>query len=218
MSYSVIPNTDLFVNGQIKLPAIYPQWRTWYNSCEMNHKKFWLDTIKKEWVVLDIGANVGIFSCLFSKLAKHVYSFEPIKETLEKLRVNLQANGCTDNVTIVDKAVSDKQGEYIDEIHSQWGYKTENKQFSFITIDNWVNENNVKVDAMKIDVDGYDYEVLKGAIKTIQEQHPVIVVEIQASALDTRDYVPKDIHKFMEDLHYKGYYLDKHNCVYKFVS
>lgn len=63
--------------------------------------------------VLDVGANIGYYTLIASRRAGpsgHVYAFEPNPETARALRANVRANGVT-NVTVIEKAVSDRPGE-----------------------------------------------------------------------------------------------------------
>ena len=178
-------------------------------------KNFWLEHIQADWIVLDIGANVGIFTVLFSKTCKKVYAFEPVEETLVKLHENIKANKCDDNIVIVKKAVSNKTGRIQDKIHSQWETEVQDKEFDFTTIDDWVKENKVQVDAIKIDVDGFDYEVLLGAEQTLKSQKPLVVVEIN-HALQTRNFNAKYPLEFMKKIGYtEKMQLDQDNFVFK---
>jgi len=63
----------------IKLIAYYEEFLGYYPNCEMQTKQCFVDNAKQDWVFLDIGANIGYFSILFSRLAPEgkVYAFEP---------------------------------------------------------------------------------------------------------------------------------------------
>lgn len=193
------PNKQNMPN--IELVDLYQQYFGWCHNCELNHKKFWLDNAKPDWVVLDVGANIGIFSILLSRLCKKVYAFEPIQGTLAKLRNNLQHNNCG-NVEIIEKAVSNKSGLHKDAIHSLWGHEVQVNSFDFVSLDDWVKNEGITVDALKIDVDGYDYEVLLGAEAFLKEQKPIVVVEVN-NALRTRNHEQSDVFSFMERIGYK---------------
>jgi FkbM family methyltransferase len=76
------------------------------------HTKYLKQNIKPGDVVIDVGANIGYFTCLLSKLvgkSGHVYSFEPELNNFKMLKMNVEENNCS-NVTIEQKAVSDKSG------------------------------------------------------------------------------------------------------------
>ena len=58
--------------------------------------KYWfVKNVRPDWAIFDVGAGVGCFSVLFSRLAiqGHIYAFEPTA-TVELLRANLAHNGC----------------------------------------------------------------------------------------------------------------------------
>ena len=68
--------------------------------------------VKEGMTVLEIGANIGFFTLLFSRLAGEkgkVFAFEPDPDNFRLLEKNAQANGCT-NTVCVKKAVSDRTG------------------------------------------------------------------------------------------------------------
>ena len=134
---------------------------------------------------VDVGANKGTYTIALSQLCRKVYSFEPnpgMRWILGKLSGN--------NVVISPKAVCDSIGTSVLRIPSQGGVKSNNVgslrttaladstiavEVETTTLD---NENLVDVGFMKIDVEGLEQEVLKGARSLIQRDRPVLVVEI----------------------------------------
>lgn len=79
-----------------------------------------------------------------------------------------------------------------------------NQEFEFTCIDTFVNERKIKVDAIKIDVDSYDYEVLYGAKNVLQTQRPIVMVEIAEHALKLRNVNGIMIHDLMKELNYRN--------------
>lgn len=186
--------------GQIHIKHGYERFRGWYQTAEKEYQSYWSETIKTHWTVIDAGANVGLFSILFGKLAKRVYAFEP-SDTVQSLEKNLCTNNVT-NIEIVNLALGDKVESKVDKIYKVWGEQPVESNFRFTTIDAFVSERNLHVDAIKIDVDGFDYEVLLGAEKTLKTQKPIVGVEIN-HALDTRQITPNHIFTFMNSVNYK---------------
>jgi len=213
MSYTEVP-PNLAGISTISLPAEYPQFHHWYPRCELNHKRFWLDNIKPHWTMLDVGANIGIFSILFSKLCSKVYAFEPVTESVDKLRVNLKHNNCADNVEVIPLAVSNWTGVRQEKIHSIWEHEVQDKEFEFTTLDDWIKaRNNLHVDALKIDVDSYDYEVLLGAEQFLRAQRPIVVAELN-HALALRGFTKEQPQAFMKELGYTMIQLDDDNYAF----
>ncbi len=70
------------------------------------------------------------------------------------------------------------------------------------TLDNQV-KNHDRVDLIKIDVEGGELGVLKGAVKTIQKFHPVIVFEHGLGASDYYGTEPLDVFEFFEKQNYR---------------
>ncbi len=138
-------------------------------------------------VFLDIGANVGKYSVILGKQLKDkgkVFSFEPEPSNLQALIKNLKSNNLT-NVKIIPLACSDKKAIlnfYINKNNSgghSLKYKTNNKiSVEANTLDNLLKPFKLKrVDLMKIDVEGAESDVLKGAIKPLKKFHPKIIFE-----------------------------------------
>ena len=198
---------------QIILADFYEEWARWYGRCEMKHKDFWLGE-PRAGVILDVGANIGIFSVLFSKLFDTVHAFEPIEESRAKMAKNLEANGCA-NVHLYPLAVGDKTGKYQDIVAAKWEIENVDKVFDFTTLDDWIAANPMTVAAIKIDTDGYDYEVLRGAHDLLLRDRPVVVVELSAHAFSTRGQSVEAAKDYLTSLGYVGRYLDDDNWVYE---
>lgn len=176
----------------------------WYMSAEWNTKRFFESVIKEDFTIIDAGAQIGMYSVPFSKFAKNgtVYAFEPT-DTVDLLRENLAYNNC-DNVLVQNIALSNRDGKFFDKIFKIWSQKVvDQKEFEFTTIDTFVSQKKLKIDLIKIDVDSYDYEVLLGCEKTLREQNPIVVVELN-EALEKRGFKPEDAVNFMDSI---GYYL-----------
>lgn len=194
--YSNVPGQD-----PVFLKKGYSVFSSWYPNCEMEHKEWWVKNIRPDWVIIDAGANIGVFSVLFGRMASKVYAFEPT-DTVEILRENLGANGLT-NVEVVPLALGKEKGIIRDSVFKIWGEPPEIRQYVFTTIDDFVREKNIKIDAIKIDVDSYEYELLLGAENTLVQQSPYVTVEVTVDALAIRNIKPDDIKQYMEKLGYR---------------
>ncbi|MEM1981923.1 MAG: FkbM family methyltransferase [Candidatus Hadarchaeales archaeon] len=140
-------------------------------------------------VVVDCGANVGMFSLKAArKVGKDglVIALEPEKANVNLLRRNVEANGF-ENVIIVQKAVSNRRGKirlYLSpgSPGSHTIIKREKGCFEIVeadTLDNILSEIGLtKVNFLKIDVEGAEKEVLEGAEKTLNS--PNIKVSVAA--------------------------------------
>lgn len=152
--------------------------------------------INPERDVLDIGANIGLFSTLAAKnisSRNKVLSVEPTPLALKYLRGNIQRNNIQESVIIYEGAATDNPGNRLiniipgkEEYSSlsnivhppALGKKFEALEVHSDTVDNLVSKFNLKPGFIKIDTEGGEYKVLKGALATITKLKPVIVSEL----------------------------------------
>lgn len=163
----------------IELVSFYEEFRSYYPLCELETKRWFVDNVQPDWWIFDIGANVGYYSVLFGQLAPkgRVLSFEPTS-TAKMLRENLQHNGI-DNAEVHDVALGAVTGVHQDRIFRMWGGDGDVKDYPFYRLDDFIAEKTpARVDCIKIDVDSFDFEVLRGAEQTLARHNPVIVVEL----------------------------------------
>ena len=103
---TTIPGRD-----PIELVAYYEEFRDYYPYCELETKRWFVDHVRADWSMFDIGANVGYYTILFSQLATRgrVYAFEPTA-TAEMLRANLRHNK-VENAEVHEIALAATTGE-----------------------------------------------------------------------------------------------------------
>ena len=196
MVYTNVPNQK-----PISLPAYYEEFAQYYPNCEMQTKQWFAENAKPDWVFLDIGANIGYYSILFSRLAPEgkIYAFEPTN-TFDMLKENLEYNKAR-NVIPYKMAVGNLTGIRTDKFYRIWDDKVdkaESLECPFTTIDSFVEENNItRIDAIKIDVDSYDYEVLQGAVNTLKRFNPFVMVEIADKTLSKRGFSTGEVYEWL---------------------
>lgn len=136
-------------------------------------------------VFVDIGAHVGLFTCLAAQAHKQVIAVEPHPKNLQYLCKNIQLNDLL-NVEVFGLALSDAPG--IGDLYgshqgasllNEWGASPASAKTSHLvpinTLDNLVGErfSGEKI-VIKIDVEGNEYKVLQGAVTTLQRNPPPI--------------------------------------------
>lgn len=164
-------------------------------SCSKEkHTVNWINTFSIGDVFYDIGANVGTYSLIASKLGKcdMIFAFEPVPGTFYELLSNLKLNQAS-NITACNICLSDTNSTSIfqlssdlpggalhDGINSNQAGNTTNFICPTLTIDNFIEINNYrKPNHLKIDVDGAELNILKGAVKTLAyEELKSIQIEI----------------------------------------
>lgn len=140
--------------------------------------------------VLDIGANIGYYSVIFSKIVGEkgtVFAFEPTKHFLPVLEKNLDVNDIK-NVKIIDYGLSNKSDDIkIDigpssaTIHSPKGYDAVigEEIIKLRTLREFVDNNKInKIDFIKIDIDGHEPIFFDGSWEILDKFSPLILCEI----------------------------------------
>jgi len=178
-----------------------------YQDYEKATADLFRSLIKSDWTVFDCGAKTGFFTLLFSELCEtgSVHSFEPTS-TFEMLVNNINHYGIT-NTTLNKLALGEKDGQIEDDIYRIWGQSSERMVYDFITIDKYCEQNNIqKLDLMKVDVDSYDFELLKGAVKTLQTLKPIITIELN-HALHLRNTTVQEVIDWLINMDYSLAYV-----------
>ncbi len=171
--------------------------------------------IKENSVVIDAGANYGQLSILFSKVKPgvKVYAFEAYKYISQILLKNVKINNA--NVKIYNCILSDENKKNLiisDSILKEFNNYGSNS-VELETDENQGNLiNSIKIDDldiqekisfMKIDVQGYDLKVLKGAKKTIMKNKMPIIIEYSEEFENKFDYNFSDFLKILKEINYK---------------
>jgi len=166
------------------------------------------ELIKPGQTVYDVGANIGFFTILCSRLVGpqgRVYAFEPIPENLAALRHNVKLNDLS-NVTIVEKALSSSTGT-AEMFVSPWsafhslnvegatkqddhGRQVGEITVQTVTLDEFVQGEGVRApDLVKIDVEGAELIVVAGMRETLRSVEPLLLCELHDTNLDYGEFV-----------------------------
>lgn len=180
----------------------------------------WKELSKKSAVILDIGANTGIYSLIASAVnpSAEVYSFEPVKRTASLLEHNLSLNP-EFNICAIEKAVSNTNGiaEFYDvDAVSQYSASLNSKmlenipnQISYsvetIRLDDLEQLKGKKVDLIKLDVEMHEPEAIQGMINIINDHKPAILIEILT------DEIGQNIETLIAGLDYEFFNIDEIN-------
>jgi FkbM family methyltransferase len=167
----------------------------------------WLQTIKAGDVVYDIGANVGSYTILAGLKGAEVYAFEPEAQNYALLVRNMQLNGIKPNAYCVALSDEEKAGTLFagqqgaggacHSFNEEVGFDLRFRESPFtqgsfgIPLDTLIERGLPSPKHIKIDVDGFEFKVIKGAQKVLANGVQSILVEVNPS-------IPQ--HKEMIDL------------------
>jgi len=167
--------------------------------------------IPEDAVVFDVGANIGSISLILAarySLAT-VYSFEPTDTAFLKLKRNIALNEETLGKRVIPVqafvSISDSSTSQL-KAYSSWPVDNlggerhgihlgvpQNATPSQIALDSFVQQRNIeRLDLIKIDTDGYELDVLKGAATCLGRFKPIIVFELTS-------YLMREHHQAFSD-------------------
>jgi FkbM family methyltransferase len=159
-------------------------------------------------VVVDVGANVGLFSCLAAARVREggrVVAFEPIPANLRYLRRNIEQNGYSERVVIEATAVGEDVGSVdVFMVRGSIGThsisaknaanSTESVSVPMTTLDTYAEEHGLgRIDALKVDVEGYEGHVLRGATAVLKQHRPSLFVEFVPAHLSNCGFEPREL-------------------------
>ena len=181
-----------------------------------------LKIIKPGDICWDVGANIGFYTCLLASLVEDsgaIVAFETAARTCGYLNENISLNQFT-NVTVVNKGLGDKQEQrplYYSEAGLAEGTaslkyadgRAASERVTLDTIDNLTPELPIP-DFIKIDVEGYQLEVLRGAEDCLKTHAPLLIAELRDVGETNRD-IFGEIEDYVADLGYQLYEIRKHS-------
>ncbi len=184
-----VPSNDVHIE-QWKSGAPFTQ-----NKCLNKYIKYCESQTKKMKTVIDVGAWCGTWAKAIEPFAKKVIAFEPDKTHFECLQRNCTIN-CTPRMEAVGAQL--QEVSLTEDNFTQAKRVNEKGNIKMITLDHMAYED---VDMIKIDVEGYEMEVLKGATKTL-ENVKYLMIELNNN---TKKYGSSNIvvEKFIGDLGFK---------------
>lgn len=193
-------------------------WRGLRNGWEKVSMNLWIELCGRSPVILDIGANTGIYSLVAktTNAASKVYAFEPVKRVFEKLKDNISLNGY--DIDCIEAAVSDRDG-------SALIYDTPSEHVYSVTVNRNTNNSGVaviptavrtmklssfiedmrlgRVDLIKIDVETHEPEVLRGLEGYLDQFKPTLLIEI------LNDEVAEQVERIVEGKGYRYFNIDE---------
>ena len=158
-----------------------------------------LDSVRNK-DIIDAGGYVGDTALLFSSYTdKSIHVFEASPSNMDIIRETIRLNQL-ENIVPVSKALGEKSGtatftlgerNSCNSLVERPGYNYPNHiEVPVITLDDYVRENDLEVGLIKVDIEGGEQLLLKGAVETICTQHPILLISIYHSANDFFEIKP----------------------------
>ena len=185
--------------------------------------------LPQESTILDIGANIGMFSLSYASMFKkaEIHCFEPVPFIYNYLNQNLKVNpNLSSNVHAHNFGMSscverkqlsipvpqqhERYNKELDiRLYSVHGQGKEKFEAQFIPLDQWVKESQINtLNFIKIDVEGYEYSVLEGATDTLRSFQPIVMFELNQMTLALSNRTADDYLRFANDHGYHIYGLE----------
>jgi FkbM family methyltransferase len=217
----------------LKFSDVSTAYAIFFGTYEEEEVKKIFKYIKRGMTVFDIGAHIGYFTLLMAHLVGPdglVFAFEPNPITYAQLKSNIAINPHLNDgrIEILRTALGEDKSVQsffcpVSGSEGLAGLKDTKRalineviEVQVDTLDNFAVTHNVKkIDFVKMDIEGAEYDVLKGSEKVLNELHPIILFE--ACELNTKPYG----YRVFEELHYleqRGYVVKQAGFSYDFIA
>lgn len=171
-------------------------------------------TLKPEDVFYDVGANIGYFSLLAASIGVgRVVAFEPLEELAQRAEGNVALNGFGDVVRVVHLALGDALGSAQYEPGPDWNsgagrilpkaVPREGVTVQVTTLDDFLSETeSAPPTVMKIDVEGFESKVLRGARQLLEERPPRVIV-FEGDCSPEGELEDREVSRILENAGYR---------------
>jgi FkbM family methyltransferase len=189
-------------------------------------KVCYLRLIKRNDVVIELGANRGFYTSLFSNIVGKnglVYGFEAVPSTYQILRKNVSTFSNFKNYKLINKAVADENSSrkiYLpndddgqaslqkQEFGSWKGGLVSSLDCKVVRLDDYFAQQQIsKIDFVKCDIEGAELFALKGMKQLLAKYKPILFLEICAQWTKSFGYKPSDILEFLKQNGYNSFCL-----------
>jgi FkbM family methyltransferase len=214
---------DYRLCGFPRLYLFVERFREWVNW----DKRVYLSFVQRGDVVLDVGANVGTHAVFLSHVVRaegKVLAFEPLTPNVDALLETIRRRSRISNISIIQTAVGNP-GKSPQEVvirvpgndltqaslrlqgAGSWQGQTSVREYK-VLLTSLDAESEVQalpsIDFIKIDVEGGELDVWKGAAETVRRHHPLVYCEVYEKWATSFGYTPGDLLAFARSLGYTG--------------
>ena len=188
----------------------------WAYMYEEEERLFLRKFLKYGMVFVDIGAHHGLYTILASRCVGSqglVIAFEPSPREFSRLKLHCRLNRCR-NVVLEQCAVGERTGTVIFYVEVHGTALSSIKpapdvgkcvpiQTAMVTLDDYINQKKIqKVDVIKVDVEGSELAVLKGAVNVLSVLRPIVLSELLDQRTLPYGYLSRDIYQFLHAYNY----------------
>ncbi len=156
-----------------------------FGSYEKEYCDYWMKLARRAETIFDIGANIGLYSLLASAANPHaaIHAFEPTPEIVETLLENIRLNDAR-NISVNPLGISHYSGKAFlqrfmggEDIYDGMNFISTEKSaevnlpIDVVAIDDYCRQNGAaRIDLMKMDIEGGEYNALLGAKNLLESQ------------------------------------------------
>ena len=174
---------------------------------------------KKKFDIIDIGSNIGSVTLPLANTFKNsiIYSIEPTVYAFKKLKENVNLNpSLKKRIKIFNYFISQNKKK-IKFVHSSWKLDYHDKKHGIhrgslketfnksISLDKLLKKNKTPIKLIKIDVDGYELDVLKSAKRLLKKEKPIIYFELAPYLYKEMGYTVNHLNNFIKKMGYTFY-------------
>ncbi|MFZ1330298.1 MAG: FkbM family methyltransferase [Chitinophagaceae bacterium] len=208
----------------IRVPGRY--LRYFESDYEKENFTFLKENIKPGMTCVDIGGHIGIYAVFMAKMkVGKVFCFEPTPASFTILKKTVSLNHCENIIHIYQAAIAENTGKsyfYINKyqregkdttriaegnslVYFDSGENILKEKFEVPTfsLDDFARQHNLKIDFIKIDAEGAELDILKGAQKTILKDRPAGILSIHTFTFPDKGKTLLDIWEIAKELHLK---------------
>jgi FkbM family methyltransferase len=167
----------------------------WWGTHEPVTQEVLQKVLEPSKVMYDIGAHIGFYALAAARLGTRVIAFEPDPESAARLRANVDRNGLGNKVRAVEAAawssslprITFRRGSPRSQGGISWCdhqpvlANAEVIEVAAVCLDDFVADGGPAPQLMKVDVEGSESEVLKGALNILRNHHPALILEVHTA-------------------------------------
>lgn len=180
-------------------------------------------------VCIDVGANVGALTLALARATGEtgrVFAFEPGPPTYRRLTANILLNPSLSGVVhTCQLGVSDKPGilKWVEDPSNRgngWLLRKDGTDVPVVTLDGFCQKNAVsRVSFIKVDVEGMEYEVFKGAVSTLRGSKPILYFETRQPFVKVRGFdIFGEIERMLTEIGYRLFKVDQNGNIARTTS